>query len=179
MSSILRYATLGREDSRWPTAVRTRMVASFLLLWRRRPGWISGTRFSAKSWRAKMSPTKFLSCRATLMTAPEHPLLCSTCASNACEVALASSLHLFRVVNEFVFMLVGVLLVLFALTGHYLFNPRRPGWIALSIVLILWGLGTWHRARLSRGAAERLVTKIGGGSLALGGLIMISLAGAP
>ena len=79
--------------------------------------------------------------------------------------------NLFRVMNEFVFMLVGGLLVLFALTGRYLFNPRQPGWIVLSIVVILWGLGTWSRARLSRVAAERLVTKIGGGSLVAGGLI--------
>src|SRR5260370_7378543 len=92
---------------------------------------------------------------------------------------MASPSHLFRVVNEFVFMLVGALLVLFALTGRYLFNPLRPGWIALSVVLILWGLGTWHRAQLSRVAADRLVTKIGGGSLALGGLIMLSLAWTP
>jgi hypothetical protein len=92
---------------------------------------------------------------------------------------MASPGNLFRVVNEFVFMLVGGLLVLFALTGRYLFNPRRPGWIALSVVVILWGLGTWSRARLSRVAAERLVTKIGGGSLVAGGLIMLSLAWAP
>ena len=92
---------------------------------------------------------------------------------------MASPGSLFRVVNEFVFMLVGGLLALFALTGRYLFNPRRPGWIALSIVLILWGLGTWGRARLSRVATERLVTKIGGGSLVAGGFIMLSLAWAP
>jgi len=92
---------------------------------------------------------------------------------------VASPSHLFRVVNEFVFMLVGALLVLFALTGRYFFNPRRPGWIALSVVLILWGLGTWSRARRSRIAVDRLVTKIGGGSLALAGLIMLSLAWAP
>src|ERR1700719_285335 len=92
---------------------------------------------------------------------------------------MASPGNLFRVVNEFVFMLVGGLLVLFALTGRYLFNPRRPGWIALSVVVILWGLGTWSRARLSRLAAERLVTRIGGGSLIAGGLIMLSLAWEP
>ncbi len=57
--------------------------------------------------------------------------------------------HLFRVVNEFVFMLVGALLALFALTGRYLFNPRRPEWIALSVLLIVWGLGTWRRAQRS------------------------------
>src|SRR5260370_1946522 len=86
---------------------------------------------------------------------------------------MASPSHLFRVVNEFVFMLVGALLVLFALTGRYLFNPRRPGWIALSVVLILWGLGTWRSAQLSRVAADRLATKIGDGSLALGPLITL------
>jgi len=92
---------------------------------------------------------------------------------------MASPSQLFRVMNEFVFMLVGALLALFALTGRYLFNPRRPGWIALSVVLIVWGLGTWRRAQLSRVPVDRLVTKIGGGSLALGGLIMLSLAWAP
>ena len=87
--------------------------------------------------------------------------------------------HMFRVMNEFVFMLVGALLALFALTGRYLFNPRRPAWIALSVVLVLWGVGTWTRAHHSRLANERLVTKIGGGSLIAAGLIMLSLAWAP
>lgn len=92
---------------------------------------------------------------------------------------MASPNHLFRVVNEFVFMLVGALLALFALTGRYLFNPRRPSWIVLSVVVILWGLGTWRRAHLSRVAAERLVTRIGGSSLVVAGFIMLSLAWAP
>jgi hypothetical protein len=92
---------------------------------------------------------------------------------------MASPSHTFRVVNEFVFMMVGALLVFFALTGRYLFNPRRPSWIALSVVLILWGLATWSRARVSRLPAERLVAKIAGGSLTAAGLIMLSLAWAP
>lgn len=92
---------------------------------------------------------------------------------------MASPSHTFRVVNEFVFMMVGVLLVFFALTGRYLFNPRRPSWIALSIVLILWGLATWSRARFARLPPERLVAKIAGASLTVAGLIMLSLAWAP
>ena len=78
---------------------------------------------------------------------------------------MASPSHLFRVVNEFVFMLAGALLALFALTRPYLVNARRPGWITLSAVLILWGLGTWRRARRGVDSAERLVTKIAGGWL--------------
>jgi hypothetical protein len=92
---------------------------------------------------------------------------------------MASPSHTFRVVPDFVFMMVGALLVFFALTGRYLFNPRRPSWIALSVVLILWGLATWSRARVSRLPAERLVAKIAGGSLTAAGLIMLSLAWAP
>jgi len=87
--------------------------------------------------------------------------------------------NLFRIVNEFVFMMVGALLALFALTGRYLFDPRRPGWIGLSIVIVLWGGGTWSRARAGTMPAERLVTRIGGGSLVAAGLIMLSLAWAP
>jgi hypothetical protein len=92
---------------------------------------------------------------------------------------MPSPANLFRVVNEFVFVLVGALLVLFALTGRYLFNPRQPSWIVLSVVIILWGIGTWTRARASKVSSERLVTKIGGGSLIAAGLIMLSLAWAP
>src|SRR5690348_1213212 len=92
---------------------------------------------------------------------------------------MASPSHHFRMVNEFVFMLVGALLACVALTGAYLLKPGQPGWIGLSVVLMLWGAGTWRRAQLSRIPSERLVTKVGGGSLALRGLNMLSLAGAP
>jgi hypothetical protein len=92
---------------------------------------------------------------------------------------MASPTQLFRLVNEFVFILVGGLLVLFALTGRYLFNPRQPAWLVLSAVMILWGLSAWRRSRLSVLRADRLVGKIGGGSLALAGLILLSLAWAP
>ena len=63
---------------------------------------------------------------------------------------MASPTQLFRLVNEFVFILVGGLLVLFALTGRYLFNPRQPAWLVLSAVMILWGLRAWRRSRLTR-----------------------------
>jgi hypothetical protein len=92
---------------------------------------------------------------------------------------MASPTQLFRLVNEFVFILVGGLLVLFALTGRYLFNPRQPAWLVLSAIMILWGLRAWRRSRLSVLSADRLVGKIGGGSLALAGLILLSLAWAP
>jgi hypothetical protein len=92
---------------------------------------------------------------------------------------MASPTQLFRLVNEFVFILVGGLLVLFALTGRYLFNPRRPSWLMLSAVLVLWGLRAWSRSRLNAVSVDRLVGQIGGGSLAVAGLLMLSLAWAP
>jgi hypothetical protein len=92
---------------------------------------------------------------------------------------MASPTQLFRMMNEFVFILVGGLLALFALTGRYLFNPRQPAWLVLSAVMILWGLRAWRRSRLSLVGADRLVGRIGGGSLAVAGLLMLSLAWAP
>lgn len=92
---------------------------------------------------------------------------------------MPNSGYLFRVLNEFVFMLAGALLALFALTRPSLLNARQPGWIALSALVVVWGLGTWRRAQRSADRADRLVTKIAGGSLTVAGLVMLSLAWAP
>ena len=87
--------------------------------------------------------------------------------------------QLFRMMNEMVFVLVGALLVWVALAGRYLFNPRQSSWLILSAVLILWGLRTWRRARAVREPRWRTASQIGGGSLALVGLLLLSLAWAP
>jgi hypothetical protein len=80
---------------------------------------------------------------------------------------------------EMIFILVGWLLLWVALTGRYLFDPRRPSWMLLAAVLILWGAQTWRRARGTAARSVRLASRIGGGSLALVGLILLSLAWMP
>jgi hypothetical protein len=92
---------------------------------------------------------------------------------------MRSLLQLFRVVNELIFVVVGLLLLWVALTGRFFFDPRQPSWLILAAVLILWGLYTWRRALRVAVPRVRLALKIGGASVMLVGLIMASLAWAP
>jgi hypothetical protein len=76
-----------------------------------------------------------------------------------------------RVMNDAVFLMLGVLIIWVALTGHYMFNPRSVAWMAVSGLLIVYGLVTmrWR-------GGERIVAWVRGGSLILVGLLMLSLA---
>lgn len=87
--------------------------------------------------------------------------------------------QLFRLMNEVVFILVGALLLWVGVTGRYMFDPRRPDWLLVSGVLVLWGLGTWWRGRKTVTRVWRAVGKIGGASLIVAGFLMLSLAWAP
>jgi len=87
--------------------------------------------------------------------------------------------QLFRLLNEFVFILVGALLLWVAFAGRYLFDPRSPSWLLVSAILIIWGLRSWHRARLAAASRWRAAGRISGGSLAVVGLLMLALAWAP
>jgi hypothetical protein len=90
-----------------------------------------------------------------------------------------SAPQVFRLLTEMIFMLAGALLLWIALTGRYLFDARRPSWMLLAVILILWGLRAWRRARLIAVRSPRLASRIGGASLVLVGLIMLSLAWMP
>ncbi len=87
--------------------------------------------------------------------------------------------QLFRLLNEVVFTLVGALLLWVAFAGRYLFDPRRPSWLVVSVILILWGARSWRQARRAAPGRWRAAGRIGGGSLAFVGLIMLSLVWAP
>jgi hypothetical protein len=92
---------------------------------------------------------------------------------------MADGRNLFRLINEVVFTLVGALLVWVGLFGQYLFNPRRPAWLALTVVLMLWGARTLSRAPRIAVPRERLVIIVGGASLVLAGTILLYLSWAP
>lgn len=87
--------------------------------------------------------------------------------------------QLFRMMNEAIFILIGALFLWVAATGRYLPDPRRSSWVVLAAVLVAWGIWTWARILRTAGKAERLATKVGGVSLAIVGLIMLSLVWAP
>jgi hypothetical protein len=84
--------------------------------------------------------------------------------------------HLFRMLTEMVFMFAGALLLFVGLTGRYLFDARRPSWLVLAVVLFLWGVRSWRQARLIAVRKPRIAGQIGGASLILVGMIMLSLA---
>ncbi|MGB6199348.1 MAG: hypothetical protein WBF35_07365 [Candidatus Acidiferrales bacterium] len=83
--------------------------------------------------------------------------------------------HMFRTLNELIFVLLGGLMVWLGLAYHFLFDPRRPGWLLLGALVILWGVRGWWRAPRIAVAALRAIARIRGASLILVGALMISL----
>jgi hypothetical protein len=83
--------------------------------------------------------------------------------------------NLFRMMTEMIFVLLGGLLVWIGLSRSFMFDPRRPAWLALGAVLVFWGVRAWAKTRRAMRTAERAVVRVGGASLALVGLIMLGL----
>jgi hypothetical protein len=50
-----------------------------------------------------------------------------------------------RVVIEFIFMLLGGLMMWLGLTGHIFFDRRRPAWLVLSVAVLIWGARALYR----------------------------------
>jgi hypothetical protein len=50
-----------------------------------------------------------------------------------------------RLLIEFIFMLLGGLIIWLGLTGHIFFDRRRPAWLILSIAALLWGARALYR----------------------------------
>jgi len=83
---------------------------------------------------------------------------------------------LLRLVIEFIFILLGALLLWVALTGRYFFDRRSWAWILLGALLVLFGARGLYRAIHSAAATEE---RIRGASHALVGLSMLGVAGLP
>ncbi len=87
--------------------------------------------------------------------------------------------NLFRMVTEFIFILLGGFLVWIGLSGRldpFNFNPRGVAWLALGVALLYWGARTWMKTTRAARTSDRAVARIGGVSLLLTGLLMLSLA---
>lgn len=84
--------------------------------------------------------------------------------------------HLFRMLNEMIFVLLGALLLGLAASGRYFFDPRRPAWLVLGAVLIVWGARVWMRSGRYATVSARAIEGIRGASLAAVGALMLSLA---
>jgi hypothetical protein len=87
--------------------------------------------------------------------------------------------NLFRMVTEFIFILLGGFLVWIGLSGRldpFNFKPRGVAWLALGVALLYWGARTWAKTARAARTADRWVAQVGGASLILTGLLMLSLA---
>jgi hypothetical protein len=89
--------------------------------------------------------------------------------------------NLFRMITEFIFILLGGFLVWLGLNNRFLnppnFNPRSPAWLGLGAALIYWGVRTWTKTARAARTSSRMVARVGGASLVLVGLMMLALIG--
>jgi hypothetical protein len=89
---------------------------------------------------------------------------------------MPSAATLFRLLNEFIVLLLGALLIVLAISGRVGFPGRPEALALLGIVLIYWGARTWARPDAR---ANRLQERIRAGSLVLVGVIVIGMRWAP
>src|SRR5260370_3360658 len=88
---------------------------------------------------------------------------------------MPSPASLLRTTNEMIFVLLGGLLVWVGLSSRFMFNPRKPAWLGLGVVLVYWGARAWMKTKRVARTAERTALRVGGASLPGVGLLMLSL----
>jgi hypothetical protein len=79
---------------------------------------------------------------------------------------------LFRLLNEFIVLLLGALLILLAITGRVGLPGRPLALVLLGVVLIYWGVRALARRQTE---AERTHARIRAGSLVLVGLLVLGV----
>ncbi len=85
---------------------------------------------------------------------------------------MPNSMNLFRLLNEFIVLLLGGLLVLLAAT-HSLALPSHPGvLILLGFVFVFWAARAWTRPAPGEG---RMLTSVRAGSLGIVGILLIAI----
>ena len=80
--------------------------------------------------------------------------------------------NLLRLLNEFVLLLLGALLVLLALTGQIGLPSRPAALIALGAFFVYWGVRAWMRPEPRE---VRLQTSLRAVSLAIVGLLVVGI----
>jgi hypothetical protein len=92
---------------------------------------------------------------------------------------MVKSANLFRMMTEFIFILLGGFLVWLGLSNRFLnppnFDPRSPAWLGLGAVLMYWGLRSWVKTSRAARTSDRAAARVGGASLVLVGFAMLAL----
>jgi hypothetical protein len=89
---------------------------------------------------------------------------------------MLSPARLTELLVEFVFLLLGALMVWLGVTRHINFVPGGTGWLVISMALLIWGLIAFAKLGDSRSRWQKWIR---GSSLLLLGMIMFSMMRAP
>jgi hypothetical protein len=89
---------------------------------------------------------------------------------------MLSPAQLTQLLVEFVFLLLGALLIFLGVTHHINFVPGGTSWLVISVALLAWGLLAFAK---SGGRWLRWQKWVRGSSLVLLGLIMLSMMRVP
>ena len=81
-----------------------------------------------------------------------------------------------RISIELIFVLLGGLVVWLGLSGQIFFDRRKPGWLILSAVLILWGLRAMYKPGQWWSRWEHWTRGV---TLTLLGVVMLAIARVP
>jgi hypothetical protein len=92
------------------------------------------------------------------------------------DACMATPNNLFRLLSEFIVLLLGALLILLAATGRIGLPTRPGGVVALGAIFILWGV---RAATRSAAKAAGVETMIRAGSLALVGILILAVPFVP
>jgi hypothetical protein len=85
---------------------------------------------------------------------------------------MATPLNLFRLLSEFILLLLGALLILLALTRRVGLPARPAALIFLGVLFMYWGIRAWLRREPD---ITRAQTHLRGGSLVLVGLFVLAI----
>jgi hypothetical protein len=88
---------------------------------------------------------------------------------------MVSPVNLFRMLVEMIFVLLGAFLAWIGLVERFLFDPRRPAWLLLGMVLVYWGARTWIKTMRAARTVDRWIARLGGASLVVVGFLMLGL----
>jgi len=84
--------------------------------------------------------------------------------------------QLLRIIIEIIFVLLGSLVVWLGLSGHILFDRRKPGWLVLGAAVLLWGLRALYKPVEWWSRTEQWTRGL---SLTLLGLVMLAISRVP
>jgi hypothetical protein len=84
----------------------------------------------------------------------------------------ATPANLFRLLSEFILLLLGALLILLALTRRVGLPARPAALVSLGVLFIYWGVRAWMRREPETSRAQ---THLRAGSLVLVGLLVLGI----